>query len=47
MTALTGLLTHVLDVILPVLLCIGVGVLLARVGVPFDRKTLSGLVQTE
>jgi predicted permease len=46
MTALTGLLTHVLDVILPVLLCIGVGVLLARVGVPFDRKTLSGLVQT-
>jgi predicted permease len=46
MTESTGLLTHLLDVILPVLLCIGLGVLLARVGGPFDRKTLSGLVQT-
>ncbi len=46
MADVTELLAHVLDVILPVLFCIGVGVVLARIRVPFDRRTLSNLVQT-
>ncbi|WP_058554756.1 AEC family transporter [Thiohalocapsa sp. ML1] len=46
MEPLPELLHHVLNVILPVLLCIGVGVLLARIDAPFDRKSLSKLVQT-
>lgn len=45
MASLLELLHHVLDVVLPVLLCIGVGAALARLAVPFDRKSIASLVQ--
>jgi predicted permease len=39
------LLHHVLNVVLPVLLCIGVGAVLAWLAVPFDRRSFSALIQ--
>jgi len=40
------LLGHFANVVLPVALCVLTGVALARLGVPFDRKMIGGLVQT-
>lgn len=40
------ILSHLLDVVLPIALCILVGFALARLSVPFDRSMMGKLVQT-
>lgn len=45
MDAMLELLHHVLNVVLPVLLCIGVGAVLAWLAVPFHRRSFVALIQ--